>query len=398
MLSAFPTACKSVLTGGLRATLTRIAAFSLALTAAACMPSEQTGSGGARKDSSKPVQVALLVPGGGQAGDQILANSMVNAAKLAVADLSGTKIDLRIYQTGGNPAQAQTMALQAANEGAEIVLGPVFAEEANAAGVALAGRGINLLAFSNNTDIAGGNVFVLGNTFQNTAQRLASYAVKSGKSRIMIVQDRNNVGDMGRAAIQRGISAAGGTVTAVSSYEFSQSGVTSAAPGIVNTARETGAQAMFFTADTAGALPLLSQLLADNGIDRNAVKFIGLTRWDVPAQTLSLPGLQGGWFATPDPNLFAQFQSRYQAAYGAAPHPIAGLAYDGIAAIGALARQGKDMSAGSLTQNAGFVGVSGIFRLRANGTNERGLAIAEIRNNQVVVIEPAPRSFPGAGL
>ncbi|MBJ2152254.1 penicillin-binding protein activator [Paracoccus sp. IB05] len=390
MLSAFPMARKS---------LGRFLFVFFALFAAACVP--QGGGGGTpgKSDRSKPVQVALLVPGGsGQASDQILANSLTNAARLAAADLSGVKIDLRIYQTGGNPSQASAAAIQAVAEGAEIILGPVFAQEANAAGVAMAGKGINVLAFSNNVDIAGGNVFVLGPTFDNAARRMASYAVRQGRNRIMIVHEKNSAGEAGKRAIQRGVSAAGGTVVGVASYDFSQQGVSAAAPGIVSTVRDTGASALFLTADTAGALPLLSQLLLDNGLDRNAAKFLGLTRWDVPAQTLGLPGIQGGWFTLPDPNLYAQFQNRYQASYGAAPHPIAGLAYDGIAAIGALARQGNDLSAGSLTQNAGFVGVSGIFRLRSNGTNERGLAVAEIRNNQVVVIDPAPRSFSGAGL
>jgi Periplasmic binding protein len=126
---------------------------------------------------------------------------------------------------------------------------------------------------------------------------------------------------------------------------------------------------------------------------------MGLTRWDIPAATMALPGVQGGWFALPDPGLYAQFQSRYQAAFGEAPHPIAGLAYDGIAAIGALAKQGKSdaLTANALTQNSGFAGVNGVFRLRSDGTNERGLAVAQIRNNQVVVIDAAPRSFAGAG-
>ena len=99
----------------------------------------------------------------------------------------------------------------------------------------------------------------------------------------------------------------------------------------------------------------------------------------------------------PDPALYQQFQNRYQAAYGEAPHPIAGLAYDGIDAIGALARAKSDLGPRGLTQNAGFAGVTGIFRFRADGTNERGLAVAEIRNNQVVVIDPAPRSFGRPG-
>ena len=47
--------------------------------------------------------------------------------------------------------------------------------------------------------------------------------------------------------------------------------------------------ALFLTADTAGALPLISQMLADNGLPPSTTQFIGLTRWDIPAATLALP-------------------------------------------------------------------------------------------------------------
>jgi hypothetical protein len=156
---------------------------------------------------------------------------------------------------------------------------------------------------------------------------------------------------------------------------------------------------VFLTADTSGALPLLSQMLRDRGLTSASKRFVGLTRWDVPAATLSLPGVQGGWFAMPDPGVFSQFQSRYSATYGEAPHPIAGLAYDGIAAVGALIKSGNRdaLTVQALTQPSGFAGVSGAFRLLSDGTNERALAVAEIRNNQVVVIDAAPRSFGGAG-
>ncbi|MFN3293530.1 MAG: penicillin-binding protein activator, partial [Gemmobacter sp.] len=65
----------------------------------------------------------------------------------------------------------------------------------------------------------------------------------------------------------------------------------------------------------------------------------------------------------------------------------------------ALVRSGRAdaLSREALTQSSGFAGVGGTFRLRSDGTNERALAIAEIRNRQVVVIDPAPRSFGGAG-
>jgi Periplasmic binding protein len=382
-----------------RKSLAHVVLMMFAMVLSACVPSggPVSGPSGGGGDT---VQVALLIPSGsGQAQDELFGQNLENAARLAMADLSGVTIDLRVYRTGGNPAQARALAVQAADEGAKIILGPFYSEEANAAGVAVASRGLNVLAFSNNADIAGGNVFVLGQTFDNTARRLARYAVRNGKGKIMIVHDRNVAGEVGKAAIERGVAAAGGSVVGVTSYEFSQNGIVQAASGIVQTARSEGATAIFMTADTAGALPLLSQLLVDNGVDRASTQFIGLTRWDIPAATIGLPGVQGGWFAMPDPGLYAQFQSRYQSAYGAAPVPVAALAYDGIAAIGALARQGKGdtLDRRALTQGAGFAGVSGIFRFLSNGTNERGLAVAQIRNNQVVVIDPAPRSFGGAG-
>lgn len=360
-----------------------------------------TGPATTPQASGGSVQVALLVPSGsGQSQDELFGANLENAARLAMNDLSGVNIDLKVYKTGGSPAQAAALAKQAVDEGAQVILGPFYSEEANAAGVAVANSGVNVLAFSNNAAIAGGNVFVLGQTFDNTAKRLASYAVRNGKSKVLIVHDRNVAGEVGKAAIERGVSAAGGTVVGVTSYEFSQNGIVQAAAGIVATARSSGATALFLTADTAGALPLLSQMLADNGIDRNTTQFIGLTRWDIPPATLALPGVQGGWFAMPDPGLNAQFRARYEGAYGSQPVPVAGLAYDGIAAIGALANRAKGgapLSKGDLTQSAGFAGVSGIFRLLPNGSNERGLAVATIRANQVVVIDAAPRSFGGAG-
>lgn len=376
----------------------RVAALVSVTALAAC--TTLTSGGGGSIDPGETVAVALLVPAGsGQGGDEVLARSLTNAARLAIADLGGAaNIDLRVYNTGGNPGNAQAKAIEAVDAGAKIILGPVYAQEANAVGVAVAGRGVSVLSFSNNPDIAGGNVFILGPTFANTASRLARHAVRNGAGRIAVAYDRTPAGEAGRAAIEAGVQGAGGTVVTSQGYEFSQNGIVAAAPTIAAAAKAGGATGLFLTADSAGALPMITQLLSENGLPPSTTRYIGLTRWDIPAATLALPGVQGGWFALPDPGLYAQYQSRYQAAYAEAPHPISGLAYDGIAAVGALVRNGRDLSPGSLTQGAGFAGVTGIFRLRPDGTNERGLAIAQVQNSQVVVIDPAPRSFGGAGL
>jgi ABC-type branched-subunit amino acid transport system substrate-binding protein len=368
-----------------------------ALTIAAC-DTVPLSSGGVR--TGDPVPVALLVPSGsGQNTDELLAQSLENAARLAIRDLSGAAIDLRVYQTAGDASLAAANANKAVEEGAEIIIGPVYAAAANAASKAVAGQGVNVLSFSNNAAVAGGNLFVLGPTFQNTANRMAEYAVSQGKQRFVIVYGEDAAGRQGRDAIQAAVSARGASVVGTVGYALSQQDVIAAIPQIQSTVNGQGADAIFFTTDSATALPLLSQLLPEAGITTDVAQYVGLTRWDIPPQTLSLPGVQNAWFAVPDPDASAAFSSQYQAAYGTAPHPIGGLAFDAIAAIGALASNGSPdaLNAASLTQSAGFRGASGIFRLNPNGTNSRGLAVATVSEAQVNILSRAPQNFGGAG-
>ena len=373
-----------------------------ALLLAACDPaavgSLATG-GGVKIDANAPVPVALLIPRGGSQSDNLLAQNLENAARLAIRDLGGVKIDLRVYGTAGNSSTAANMASQAVNDGAKIILGPIYGESANAAGVAVASQGVNVLSFSNNPTIAGGNVFVLGQTFANTANRLVGYAKRNGKDKIVILHANDVAGQLGRNAIQQAISANGATLAGTVDYALSQESVVAAVPRVKAAVGSGGANALFLTTSSASALPLFAQLLPEAGVSSATSQYIGLTRWDIPKQTLDLPGVQGGWFAQPDPAATNAFNQKYSAAYGASPHPLAGLAFDGIAAVGALVKSGKSnaLTGASLTQGAGFRGASGIFRLRRDGTNERGLAVATIRNKSVVVLEGAPKAFGGAG-
>ncbi len=364
---------------------------------AACDASMLGGltGGGQRINARTPIPVALLVPRGGTETDNLLADNLENAARLAALDAQGVVIDLRVYATAGDPALAGAEAARAVSDGAKIIVGPLYAEAANAAGVAAARANVNVLAFSNNPTIAGGNVFVLGATFENTANRLVSFAKSQGRDRIVVVHARDVAGQQGRSAIQGAIVQNQAFLQGTIDYPLSQQGVVTAVPHIKNVVDSTGANAVFMTSPSSSALPLLTQLMPEQGIDPAMVKFIGLTRWDIPPQTLALPGLQDGWFALPDPIRSRAFEQRYQEAYGEAPHPLAGVAFDGIAAIAALAREGRSdaLTSAGLTQAAGFEGANGVFRLKADGTIERGMAIATVRNQQVAIIDPAPQSF-----
>lgn len=370
-----------------------VAAFALA----GCEPITVSGLGGPSINTSAPVEVALLVPQGGSTAG--VARSLENAARLAAADLQGAQIDITVYNTGGTAGGAAAAAQQAAADGNKIILGPLFGDAAAAAGGAVASNGINVLSFSNNTAVAGGNVFILGNTFQNTANRLASYAAGKGLRDVAIIHADSPSEIIGRDAIARALGQNGMRLASSRSFPLSQNGVVAAIPGIAAEVRASGANAVFLTSGNDGAIPFLAALLPDSGLDPSSIQLIGLQRLDIPSTALNLPGLQGAWLATPDPSLQAQFNSRYLATYGGNPHPLAGLAYDGVAAIGALVSAGQSnaLTGTALTRSSGFAGVNGVFRFNRNGTNSRGLAVAQIQGGQVVVIDPAPRSFGGPG-
>ena len=350
-------------------------------------------SDGPMIDPTQPVQVALLIPKSYEKTASI-AESLEQAAQMAIADLGDIRIDLRVFDTGGNPEQAALVARQAVQEGAKIILGPLLAENAKAVGTAVADSGVNVLSFSNNASIAGNNVFVLGPTFNNTANRLVSYAASQGKTKAVIVHPRTLEGELGKAALENATQSSTLEIVAIEAFEFSQKGVIDSVAKIKAKMLETEADTLFLAANAARALPLLVQLLPEAGINPKEVQYIGLSL-DIPRQIIELAGFQNSWIASPNRQVSANFSSRFTEGFGSPPHQLAGLAYDGLAAIGALVKTGQKnaVTKTALTQASGFQGVSGAFRLLADGTNERALAIAKIERKKVVLIDAAPISF-----
>jgi ABC-type branched-subunit amino acid transport system substrate-binding protein len=383
--------------------LLRTAALSVAMAVlAACGgPLGGAGSQGVAVDVNAPVRVALLVPyGTGDPGREQIARSLENAARLAQADLRDATIDLAVYPSGGTSGGGQAAAEQAVAEGAKILVGPLFSTETAGAQPVAARAGLSVLSFSNNTQVAGSNVFILGTSFENTADRLVAYGLAHGLRSFGIVYPAGLEGETARDAVRAAIAARGATLAGTQSYNLSVEGIQAAAGPAAATLSGSGAQAVILTDGPSGGLAFIAEGLRANGL--TAAQFLGMQRWDVSAEALGVPALQGGAFAAPDPNLVAAFNGRYRTAYGENPHELAGLAYDGVAAVGALIAQarsqgGSPFSTQRLTQPAGFAGVNGAFRFSSNGRIQRNLAMIEVRNGQAVVTERAARSVDSVG-
>ena len=97
-------------------------AAGLALAVASCGPTTTSGTApsaaqttrtlpGGRVDPNRPVVVALLAPlTAADAGAANAGNALANAARMAMVDLADPALELRVYDTGGSPQGARSMA------------------------------------------------------------------------------------------------------------------------------------------------------------------------------------------------------------------------------------------------------------------------------------------------
>ncbi|WP_233416867.1 penicillin-binding protein activator [Halovulum marinum] len=386
--------------GFLRSTLV-LGALALAGCAA---PVAGPGAGGGAVDPEQPVRVALLVPlGSTDSQREALGQSLVNAAQMARADLQNVDLELSVYATAGEAAAAENAARTALEEGADVVLGPLFSAATAQVAPLAAAQGLTVLSLSNTPDVAGGNVYILGNTFESTARRVVGHAAANGLLDLAVVYPQGPEGQLARNAVAQAAQAAGARLVAEASYPLSVQGITDATPAIAQRLRASAANAVVLTDGPTGGLSFVAETLRGLGVRPAAARFVGLQRWDTSAQAMAQPGLAGGWFAAPDQALSAQFESRYEQRFGQPPHPLSGLAYDGIAAIGALVAEARAegrsdaFAPARLAQPSGFAGVMGIFRFLPNGRNERALAVYEVVDGVAQQISPAPRSFAASG-
>jgi ABC-type branched-subunit amino acid transport system substrate-binding protein len=341
-------------------------------------------------------KVALILPlsAGGNAG--LAAQSMKNAAELALAEFSNPNVQLLVKDDAGNPQVARMVAGQAMDEGAQIILGPLFAQTVQAAGAAARPRGIPVIGFSTDASVAARGVYLLSFLPETDEVRVLGYAFAAGKRSYAAIVPENAYGSVVEAAFREDVARRGGRIVALERYPSDKTRLPPAVNAVAQSARG-GADALFIP-DGGDVAPSVAQGLVTAGINTRRVQLLGTGLWDDP-RVFNDGAMLGGLYAAPDPAGFASFAQRYQARYGSEPVRTATLAYDSTALVAALVRtQGPQRFTDEvLTNSSGFAGIDGIFRFKPDGTNERGLAVMRVSAGGGQIVSPSPKSFGGSG-
>ena len=334
------------------------------------------------------VKVGLVLPLSASGNAGVAALSMKNAAEMALAEFQNPNIQLLIKDDAGSAQGAQQGTQQALDEGAEIILGPLFAASVPATAQLARARGVSVIAFSTDSSVAGRGVYLLSFLPESDVNRIVEYAAGTGKKSFAALLPDNAYGNVVEAAFKQAIGRKGGRIVAFEKYGADRA-----------TAARTVAQALggadaLFIADDGDSVVTVADALTAAGANLKNIQLLGTGLWDNP-RVFASPALQGGLYAAPDPSGFRSFSGRYRAKFGAEPVRTATLAYDAVALVAALARTqgGQRFSPEVLTNPSGFAGIDGLFRFRADGSNERGLAVMKVTTGGGTAVAGSPKSF-----
>ena len=363
-------------------------------TVPAAAPDAAAGAGNVIGAGS--VKLALIVPLTGPGAS--VGAALRNAAELAYDDFQKPNLQILVKDDRGTPEGAREAAQAAFAEGAEVVLGPLFAANVQAAGGVARGAGKPVIAFSTDAAVAARGVYLISFLPQSEVDRIVDEATANGRRSFAALIPETTYGNAVEAQFREAVARRGARLVGLERYAAGNPGP--AVERLRGVIAGSGAQAdALFVPDTPDGLVAVGPALTRVGFSPARVRPLGLALWNDP-RVMAQPAFQGARFAAPDTAGFSNFAQRYQARFGTLPPRTASLGYDAVSLTAALVRQygTQRFADATLTNPAGFSGLDGTFRFLPEGVSERTLAVYEIRNNAASVVSPAPKVLGPSGI
>lgn len=330
-------------------------------------------------------RVALLVPlTGGNAG---VGQSIANATMLALLDTQNQSVRITNYDTAPGAA---TAARRAIADGAQLILGPLLAEDVRAVAPIAQAAGVPVLSFSNDSSVAGSGTYLMGYAPAQSINRVVAYAGGRGVTSFAGLMPNSLYGQRASTVFLRAVESAGGQVVSLQTYARTPAGVTSATARVA----AQGAVGAVLIAD-GGATASQAAGLVRRGANAGT-HILGTELWNSEAGLASRPALAGAWYASVSDGLYRQYSAKYRARFGTTPYRLSSLGYDSVLLTIRIARDWRVGSAfpeSALRDPGGFAGIDGAFRFGRDGIAERALEVKEVRGGATAVVSPAPAGF-----
>jgi len=323
------------------------------------------------------------------------AEGLLAGAELALFERSEGNILLLPKDTRGSLSGAESAISEALEEGADIIIGPLFGDNVKVATEPAREAAVPVIAFSNDRTAAGNGAYLIAVSPEVEVARIVDWASREGVDSYAFLGPSSSYGRRAQSALRIEAARRGANVIGSEFYAPSNEAPVDEAKRLSEILKpeveaRPGRVAVLIP-ERGQKLIAVAPLLPYYDVDVRKVKMLGTSQWNDP-RVWREPTLQLGVFPAADPEDSATFEASHERIYGSAPSDLSSLGYDATAmAIGLSARGEIDRQA--IESRSGFRGVGGIFRFRIDGTAERGLAVMQITPEGLVVALPAPREF-----
>ncbi len=323
------------------------------------------------------------------------ASSLLAAIEMALFDQNNADILILPKDTGGDPRKTTSVAEEVIAEGADIIIGPLFAENVRAASNVARLDEIPVIAFSNDLTAAGGGAFLMSFPPEEEVARVVDWAVLNGINRFAFIGPRTDYARRVETALRFEAARRSSIVLAAEFYDPGNEAPVDEARRLadrIGFALNSGApKVAVMIPDRGTNLLSVAPLLPYYSLDLQRLQYIGTSLWD-DESIWREPVLSNAKFAAPPPEDLDMFTDGFESNYGRSPASLASLGYDAAALSIAFLGDGE-ISAEELRDLDGFRGVNGLFRFRSDGTIDRGLAVLSITPRGPVVEDAGPDSF-----
>jgi ABC-type branched-subunit amino acid transport system substrate-binding protein len=327
-------------------------------------------------------RVALIIPLTGEDGG--VGTSIANAANLALLDTGDRTIRLLTYDSSGG---ANAAAERAIAEGAELILGPLLAEDVRAVAPVAKRANVPVVAFSNDAAVAGDGIYILGFTPGQAIDRVVRYSRGKGAARFGVLVPTGLYGQRAAQAMLGSVRSSGGQMAGLETFNRSPAAVRAAATAL----SAKGRMDAVLLADSGRIATVAAAGL------KPGPRLLGTELWASDRTLGQTPRLRGALYAAAPEARFAQLVTRYKARYGKTPYRLGSLGYDAVLLTVRAAKSwpvGRPFPMRSLADRDGFAGVDGIFRFGRDGVAERSLEVRQVSAAGSTIVSPAATAFP----
>ena len=383
------------------------------------------------------LRLGMLVPLSGPLAP--VGKDIYNAAQMALFEMGIRALYIYPQDTAGTAEGAKKATENAFKDGAQVLIGPMLAENTQIAAEIAQYHKTPVISFSSLEDVASRNVYLLSYTPNEQAERIAAYAADRGIKHVAALVPNTPYGQlmlnafkkaaekfdlqfMRSATFEPGTTDHSAALDILGQMDVSAKKLREEKAKLSNEYKQLGEamddasltryreiqqakpesivdfEALFIPA-TAEDLPLLASQLAFYDMDSSQITLLGTGQWQNQKLFESrMDYLRGSYFpgsgSAQDLN---NFSARFQSAYGYTPHPLAVLGYDAIRMLAEVynTEGGRlDNFNKALTRREGFSLTSGPIRFTPKGVPERVYNIYQLHNHSASVVQGAPQVMP----